>query len=120
MFRALIFIAPAALAVTALASPALAQQRVADVTHIQVKADDLATPDKVRMLYRRIEAAAQRVCDSDDVTVMTQQADKACETQAISDTIQSVDAPQLAALDPTRDHRHTAPTADASSRYASR
>ena len=103
MYRSLTLVFAAVLAV---AAPVVhAQDRVAEQTRVAVKADDLATPAKIKMLYHRIEAAAKRVCDSDEVSPLTQQADKACETQAISETIRSVDAPQLSLLDPARDHR---------------
>ena len=125
MYRTLSFVVSAAvvsaaLAATAFAPIANAQDRVAEQTHVTVKAADLATPADVRMTYRRIEAAAKRVCDSDDSSVMTQQADKACETQAISDTLQSLDAPQLSALDPVREHRQSTEMAFAPGHYTTR
>ena len=105
MFRSFTALIPAAVLVAAAFAPvAHAEDRFAEQTHVAVKADDFATADHVTMLYRRIEAAAKRVCDSDsdEATVMTQAADKACENEAISDTIQSINAPQLSRLDPAR------------------
>jgi UrcA family protein len=120
MFRSLSILTCAILVAATFAPVAQAEDRVPESTHVRIKADDLATPAHVEMLYRRIEQAAKLVCDSEETSVMTQEADKACEAQAISDTIQSVNAPQLSQLDPRHDDRRPTEMAFANGHYTTR
>jgi UrcA family protein len=60
---------------------------------------DVATPNGAAKLYRRISAAAHRVCpDADSGRLADKMATWSCRRQAVNRAIASVDSPQVASL----------------------
>ncbi len=87
----------AALVATA-ATGAHAQQREAGQVSVKTDKVDFANAAQTQALYGRINAAAKAVCDSDVSDPMTDKADADCRTQAITDAVRQINAPQLTAL----------------------
>jgi UrcA family protein len=61
---------------------------------------DLTKPEGVRVLHRRLTAAAERVCPRTDVYLSAQDrfAARACRKQALEHAIREIGSPELAAL----------------------
>jgi UrcA family protein len=83
---------------SAMANSSQAGETDADVPRITVKFRDLDLSNKagIALLYRRIEAAASRVCGSVDPRDLARWATaKACQDRAISRAVASIDSPML-------------------------
>jgi UrcA family protein len=60
---------------------------------------DITKPAGAQVLYRRIEAAAQRVCVlPSSRTLVTVEEERACIRTAVDKAVRQVDSPQLTAL----------------------
>jgi UrcA family protein len=85
----------------ALAQAAPAAEPAGGVPAVYVHYDDLnlASPEGTQALYRRIAAAAARVCpDADQRDLERYRASRTCQTQAIESAVRQVHDPRLAAL----------------------
>lgn len=83
----------------AMADPAVASDKQALQTAVRYSDLDLASSEGAATLYRRIVAAAQRVCpDSGVRDARSTQAIRECRAQAIQRAVDSVGSPQLAAI----------------------
>ena len=106
MFRSILIASVCATA--AFAAGAQAQQRSPEQTSVSMHDVDYNNPDKVAQVYGRLQAAAKSVCDSDgDQGPMTQNDDKACEAQSMSDAVAQIDQPQLTRMAQARSGRAT-------------
>ncbi len=106
MFRSILIASVCATA--AFAAGAHAQQRTPEQTSVSMRNVDYNNPDKVAQVYGRLQAAAKSVCDSDgDQGPMTQNDDKACESQSMRDAVAQIDQPQLTRMADARSGRST-------------
>ena len=67
---------------------------------------DFRSEAAVRAFYRRIEAAAHDVCDSNSPNPRITQMDQACESRAVAQAIRAADRPMLTALYDTSGEAH--------------
>ncbi len=86
-------------AAVAMAAPAVhagvpSERTPAHVT-VSVRDIDFQNPAQVQVAYQRVVDAAHSVCDSDSDDAMTQAADRACERQAVKDTLSTLNRPAL-------------------------
>jgi len=84
---AALFIAGIALSGTQVA----AQTRTSEQTHVSTAGVDFQNDRQVGDLYQRLKYAAKRVCDSEgQPDVLTQEADRTCESEALGEAISAV------------------------------
>lgn len=92
----------AAFSITALvagAAHADDRARVEQERTVSAAKTDFNNPGQVKMLYKRITAAAEAVCHSELSDPITANEDAACGRQAVSEAVREINAPQLSALD---------------------
>ena len=109
-------IAPAGLLLlaAACAQPASAAERVPSQLIVSLKNTDFSNPDQARFAMAKLEAAAKRVCDSDVSDPATQNADRACERDAVNQALAEANNPTLTQMAMRSDD------GDRADRYASR
>lgn len=96
------------------AQPASATERTAAESTVTLKGVDYGKSDQAKFAYAKLLAAAKRVCDSDGASdPLTANEDRACEQQAMSDALATVNAPQLSMLAGTSEDQ-----SDDADRYA--
>jgi UrcA family protein len=90
----------AATAALLLAGPALAetQDGAAPTQTVSVRGADLNNAAQARDVYVKLWRAAYSVCDSNSVNPVIAQADLTCVRQAMSQAVQTLNAPRVTAM----------------------
>lgn len=68
---------------------------------VRFSSDELTTDAGARNVYRRLVAAANKVCPQDDYSIWLRERVRACRTQAIARAVAQINNPRLAALQGT-------------------